>query len=375
MAAKQLWQCLKKPKQLLGEVPQISPVYFNDGRNTTLIITESHVGDAGIWQYDLDQQTIIAKFKYPDNGRIIICAHALDSERKILYLMGKFYEMEASLVSFDFNTKKWTQLWELDEDEDEMVDALYIPSPINELHLVTDNHNYRFSKIDDVYYTNFMERYTLSKSKDSIIQKDTLMYCKQLGMLMVYETHSGWLFSNIKSKDQQNFNWRRCRTKYNENIADSGWGWFSVFLGWDQIIFWLEFDENADDSDDDNDNDKDKDNKDLLFTVWCLDLLHDDQWYKSQLFYRKDLPGDWNNPDTFTDDDNSLHFMSLKEDNSYHYKMSLYSIIPKQIIDLNQNELKPLIRGFVKKFEKNNEMIFIPLYLQDLIVQFYPVFI
>ena len=42
---------------------------------------------------------------------------------------------------------------------------------------------------------------------------------------------------------------------------------------------------------------------------------------------------------------------------------------------INRNEFKPLIHGFIKKFEKNNKWIFLPLYLKDLIVKFYPIFV
>ena len=58
-----------------------------------------------------------------------------------------------------------------------------------------------------------------------------------------------------------------------------------------------------------------------------------------------------------------------------HWKASLFDLIPAEVIKLNRLKYDPLIIGFVKEFERKNEMTFIPMYLKKLIVKFYPLFI
>ena len=45
------------------------------------------------------------------------------------------------------------------------------------------------------------------------------------------------------------------------------------------------------------------------------------------------------------------------------------------ILNLGREKCKPLIIGFLTEFERVNKQIFIPMYLKELIVKFYPVFV
>ena len=112
-------------------------------------------------------------------------------------------------------------------------------------------------------------------------------------------------------------------------------------------------------------------------SIWCLDLEHNEKWYKSpQKLPDFDCKDKWMmTPFGIKDDDNNVHFISFIKNNNHHFKASLFDLLPLQILTLNRDKYDPLIIGFIKKFEAKNKPIFIPLYLKKLIVQFYPIFI
>ena len=74
------------------------------------------------------------------------------------------------------------------------------------------------------------------------------------------------------------------------------------------------------------------------------------------------------------DKNNDIHFLTVYT-NARHFKASLFDIVPKEIIKMNQKDLKPLIVGYCKECEKDDKVPFLPYYLKQLILNFYPVFI
>ena len=73
--------------------------------------------------------------------------------------------------------------------------------------------------------------------------------------------------------------------------------------------------------------------------------------------------------------DNNVHLMIFAKDFNRHYRGSLFDLIPHEITRLNRRSVDPLIVGFIKEFERGNQMIFVPMDLRRLIVQFYPIFL
>ena len=85
---------------------------------------------------------------------------------------------------------------------------------------------------------------------------------------------------------------------------------------------------------------------------------------------------DWNcTPHAIKGKDNNIHLISFVKDYNFHHKASLYDLVPNEIILLNTKRFHPLIIGYIKEFEQNGQLIFLPLYLKELVLQFYPVFL
>ena len=128
---------------------------------------------------------------------------------------------------------------------------------------------------------------------------------------------------------------------------------FEMELVFDQILVYFNYE-----------------NDETQWKIWCMDLEHDEKWYPSH----QELPFSVSQS-VIADRNNNFHFSSFCKNDSIHFKASCFDLIPMEIIKMNITKYEPLITGFIKKFEKKHEMIFLPMYLKKLIVKFYPIFV
>ena len=369
MSTKQAFCALKKPP-LVRYKPH-KPAYYQDNGQNTIFIPADGLHMEDIIHYDMDKQQIIAKYKYPGIGDIDEIA--INSEGKLVCIMTN--NVDIPLVSLDLNAKKWNELLFNQgnkiccvPNDEYFPQTLYIPSPINEFHLTYKNIHYRY---DD---TNIITK--LHTGQSNITEEDVWksIYCKQLQMLMRFVVKSrDILICNITHKRQETVNWRRYKTEYHKEIDIAGcYREWDVILAWDQVVFWFKYH---------SDYVPETDGEEEIILIFCLDLLHNDKWYKSHVqFSVADVYPKWvETPYAIKDNDDNIHIMSFNKvkdkDYNYHHRASLYDIVPKEIVQLNRQRWNPLIHGFVKQFEKRNKMIFLPSYLKNLILHFYPIFL
>ena len=109
-----------------------------------------------------------------------------------------------------------------------------------------------------------------------------------------------------------------------------------VFLSWDQIIFYvgidtyLEFEE-----------------------IFCLDLAHPDQWFTTHF----EMEYEYITGEYLIDKEDNLHLIEVDYEEQYHFKISLYDILPYEILSMNRKEYKLLIYGYVKNHRKEYESL------------------
>ena len=80
-------------------------------------------------------------------------------------------------------------------------------------------------------------------------------------------------------------------------------------------------------------------------------------------------------PFVVKDDENNVHILNFKENGKYHFKASLYDLLPVQIIESNKDKNESLVFGFIKQFEAIIEIMYFSDDLKRLIVKFLTVFI
>ena len=379
---------LKKPPLFCWQPPK--PSYYCDkGRNTILIPTHSDdpfADPPGIWQYDLDNQEIINKYKYPnkyfDDNSIVIERTAFDPINSILYIIG--YNL---ILTFDLKSKIWTK--SVHEIPD-FPHCQYIQSPVNELHFVLNDTHYKLDNDKRIVQKLSDIKFDGDKDDDMNVKAAKFIYCQQLGIWLAFKSASFLVQSHdvfvcdIKSQSQLSYKWRKYAIKFDEDLDNSGlYTQFDIILAWDQIVFWFDFDEYYQGLDE-----NDEEIYEEIIWIYALDLLDCDdegkrRWYKSTVeFNVNNIYGEWRaEPHAIKDDDDNIHLMSFrkyqKEEYNYHHRASLWDLLPMEVIQINRDKTKPLVHGFIKMFESQNKNnhIFLPLYLKDLVLLFYPVFV
>ena len=105
--------------------------------------------------------------------------------------------------------------------------------------------------------------------------------------------------------------------------------------------------------------------------IWWLDLIQN-KWIESNC----NLIDEYNKSKVciINDNDNFIHLMNVKENNNkYHVKVSLYDLLPKEVIKAYRNYHDALVIGYIKENESNFD-INIPFTLKKMILKHLPLF-
>ena len=234
----------------------------------------------------------------------------------------------------------------------------YIPSPINQLHVIVDGNHYVISNnIDEYHFAK------LVASNVAMAKPTKFVYNVETKILMAFQAGNEILLCNIYDQNQQKYDWTKSKLKLKHNLPDDG-DYFGPILGWNQTLFIFNLEQKF---------------------IECTDLKNPMNGH-----YVIDINQDVVFEYVIKDKDNDIHLLQLNSDDhihyshdrkpsfykkSYHCKVSLIDLVPMEIIRMNQKDYEPLIVGYCKQCEKYERLPFIPMYLKQLILKFYPIFI
>ena len=355
----------------------------------------------------MDQQNIKKQYQYPTNLHYDADHLCIDHRNNILYIVDR-----KCIISLDIMKNKWNFFSpECTNDTSTHSEGNnnglispknfskchFIPSPMNELHVMTANDHYKYNQTENTI-TNLQNRINLF---DTFKRVRNMFYRRSTQQLFMFCQGSSPNVNNsgeilICDANNESRSWSKWR-KYEKGLPKRELQMIKVsnlfdpslpalpaaltpffdqtyetdlILAFDQILFCFEF--VIEKQCDWISNGPPSFVYGLI--IWCLDLDHNNKWYQATHdydFYFKYKA----KPHVIKDDDNNVHLMRFDGDNRYHLKASLGALIPTEIINLNKDKCESLCIGYIKDFERFNEMIFIPMYLKKIIVKFHPIFV
>ena len=330
-------------------MPIIRPVYhFKDGNHLFIITTDSDWYLRSIIEYDLDKQQIIQTHE-AQTLALIIADVCIDRLNEIIYIVTWSNYM---FISFNIKTSEWNliQKGEKDLGSIRACNCSFIQSPVNELHFIWKRHfKYDMQQNKAILLNDNLR--TLSDDRD-VFHASLVYHHGGKKLLMLQNESDKILYCDRNDEDGNMSDFK----EYPLSLPRKAYTPICHILAWDKILFWFDYEHET------------------FWKIWCLDLENNNKWYQSQQTL-PDLKISEAVPFAIKDDNNNLHLMTFEKDHNHHFKASLFDFVPPEIIRVNRNKFDPLIIGFVKEFERNNQMIFLPMYLKRLIVQFYPIFV
>eukprot|EP01084_Bolivina_argentea_P301005 519167_1 len=115
------------------------PLYYSKNGNYLFILIPPQSANTGkIVKYDMDEQRIVETYKYPSDVYIASELGCIDGENSTIYISSDSPTDHEStqLLSFNLNTNQWNTSICNNENVVSLPQSIFIPSPVNELHLI-----------------------------------------------------------------------------------------------------------------------------------------------------------------------------------------------------------------------------------------------
>ena len=349
-----------------------SPIYFkSDIDNKEYIIITPRSEGKSVYFYDIEQDKLQKKFRYPSNFKASDHINAIDKARNNLYVLGGFYSVFGKI---NFKTHHWS-LKLNDGTKHEQLKQIYnisdyrlcYPYFINdkELHVLHRGQHLMYNIDDD----KFIE---LSFNDNKCTKYGKLLYVEHLQSKLIlfggdnpmkqrknkrnlyplidHENETNIYFCDTSNRSHTNYKWRvfNAKLEYPLNLRKS-----HIVLAFNFIVILFDLSRNR---------------------ISCLDLLLTQEWYETELrmpmYYCI-----FDDIDCVQTDNNIVHFIRYKTRNGFHIKLSLSQCIPSALKKLYKAHYEKFIMGYVRnKIEKPYKYnVAIPL--KKMISAYFPVFL
>eukprot|EP01084_Bolivina_argentea_P029253 54285_1 len=147
------------------DYPYIKPIYYEKNNKKYLLLstgTRSGKDVNGLYLYDIaiNEWTLLSKYPINSESKIALKRHsqALDTRNNLLYLFGGIHNC---FTVYNLNKHEWTtKVGTLNNKKGAKeykllnlvdVNALYLASPVNELHITTGNCQVKYDKMKNKF--------------------------------------------------------------------------------------------------------------------------------------------------------------------------------------------------------------------------------
>lgn len=335
-----------------------NPQYYisKSGDDMITFGTDTDVSESspGIVMYNLNNSTYL-KIDYPSTtlssvGIPIFPGNAFDSKRNKLYVFNGYHKYFISFVVDTYQTKHiklgdrfnvagWTK-------------ALYIPDPIDEIHLFESSRHFRFNTCKN----EMIKCGTFNSLGKTTVRFVNPIYIQSLQKLMLFG--GNWnqeiFVCDLYEQNQAEFEWTSCDIIMPHR---AGWGSYHVISAFDIIVFvfYLRSAQNYD--------------------IYCLDLkFKNEKWYECEYKCKGNEDGTVEYQYVVKTDNNDIHFIGFRNESRCHTKVSLFDLVPMELYEVHSKYYQLLIIGYFKNLKQENDLNYpeIPSVLKELVVLYYP---
>ena len=323
------------PMPLRAEAWLPKPLHHPTDPNKIIISVDCDETNAGIYELHLVTNTLKRLHQYerdklePENH-----THFIHPQSKTLFIFGG---NNASFGAFNLETK------EMKYDESHCLRikeawiSKYIPDR-NELHVIANNMRHCIFKFDD---NNNIQ--PISNTKVDMLYCLKLLYIPCQDKLITTNMFEYALDESNKWKTNYDL-------KFTHNVNTDDFD-LDFILGFENIIFMFYFEESYN------------------FEIWCHHLLNNES-YESKHRVPK-IMDSYSQREVFVIKDGNHNAHILNFGTGAHVKVDLYKLIPNELLRSHRKYYRPLIMGYLREEENENNIPCIPVVLKTIILEFF----
>ena len=306
-----------------------------------ILSTDSRETNNGIFQYDIKLDIISKLADYPPEFHVTNHGNAIVND--MLYIFCGAYRVFAilNLKTLEWNIKcknqfmslvhhsRLDQINTLSYNILEMLQpkSVYIPHPINELHIFGNAHLRSYHMKYDEEQQTFIE--LSGVNGNSMLMYSHLIYVEQQQRMYIIggeipkwgqQVAANEIWYCSLNGDNDDYKWKL----YEQELKDITSRIIDVILGFEWIIFVF-----------------------YEYEIWCLDLMITQKWYKSSkvLIHKESMNmfGHGVKSDPYGD---CVHFY---EDMDYgHISISLFDVMPEKLTHVYRKWYDHLLSGYIR---------------------------
>lgn len=322
--------------------------------------------DSGIYSFSLkDKYEWELLTNYPKGLELKYHNMCLDTDNHQIYVFGGEYN---SFAIYNIQTKEWYvkvhsskknkiaaekhQTFELEESV-----SLYLPSPIKEFHIFTEDDHIKYDK-DEEKFIDLIELPVIHQSTNKYREKSKFIYSQSLNTIFVFRGRASKWGDKISifcwDMNKKKSSWEIFPMKLPDINGDYG-----VILAFDHIVFVL---------------------PDLIrwdpAGIICLDLKYK-KLYKVNILIPECMQEDTlmincNNEEIHLLNENCSY---KDKDSKFHHTFSLRKLIPDKLAkDYKEAVGDLLVIGYTNRMEKKLKIPNVPQYLAKIILSYFHFF-
>ena len=334
-----------------------APVYCY--QNNVILFSSFHENRVtpGIYYYNIDTCKMDLLLAYTGTDFSVVLSankHCFDSQNCTLYL---YHFINSHLFSYDLSTK------ELKKESikcEHLAEMFFIPKD-NQIHFFTDkdmynNNNNKQSKQIKINM-NDRTKTISSPLNENIKIYDKPIYIPFMKQLMMFGKwdNDKIFYQNVSPNINEDKKWYKysISTPYNNKYSIFNLYKRNIVIAFDFLLFLFYFSVNEYNG---------------INDIWCLDLKR-----TNLIRTEYKTPGYMKYAHAYKLNDNMVHFIDFVE--GKQCRVSLHSLIPKEIKIWYSKYYELLIIGWINEYENDNIIPTIPYVLKLLIWRYYPPFL
>eukprot|EP01084_Bolivina_argentea_P292657 503168_1 len=316
---------------------------------------EETQSNPGIYKYNLHSNELLSIYKYNKDSRFESHGHCIDPINNTMYLSSKHIN-QLTIFTLHDNKMKYLPATANAMGNTAFMRPVYIPLPTHQIYILQHDCNSMYTKrcllkhdCTKQYKYNIETKSitTLKHCSLDINRHPKVIYIPFLQKLFIFGSNMN---KTILHCNVNNFEWVKYNLTMPFEVHDVD---YDILLGFENVLFVFYFDGKHNGA------------------VYALDLFFN-KWYKSNHYLPHQQTCFQQCNMYVVKNKYDAHLLDF--DQSKHFKVSLFDLMPTELVMVHRKYYNKLIMGYLRERENQSLIPIMPHVLKVLILNFFQMF-